>query len=333
MRKKIIQITGSYPPKFCGVGDYTYKLVKELEKQNFNIDIFYKNDWSIKFYVKYLKELLFKKGDFYHFQYPTEGFGYSFLPILLLISLFRKTKIITIHELSNRNISAYIYTQLLIIFSDIVIVTNEIEKSHASRFLFNTNKVKIIPIASNISVSNFALNKFEDRKFDVAYFGHIRPHKGIEDFLESISYIPKNSKVIIIGQTLNKYDLFYKLIQFRASELNIEVIINREENEVANLLSDVKIAFLPYPDGISNRRGSMLASLQNGCTIVSTKSKFELFNSFFENFCFLVNSNQEASEIIINLLDGHLKLKKTEDYRYIYTWEYVILEHAKIYNI
>ena len=50
---RIVLITGSYPPNYCGVGDYTNKLIENLNLVvTFDILLFHKSDWSLKLYFK-----------------------------------------------------------------------------------------------------------------------------------------------------------------------------------------------------------------------------------------------------------------------------------------
>lgn len=332
---KILLITGSYPPQICGVGDYTAKLLTFLQQNqngNLTFDLFFKSEWSLKFFGKYFQEIKSRKSDFYHLQYPTEGYGYSLLPLLLFFFLPKKKTIVTVHELSSRNFLAYMYTLLLILFSGKVIVSNVLEQKHAERFLINKKKVKVIPIASNIKASIFSKRNFTDRKIDLACFGHIRPLKGIEDFIETTTLLNNSHNCAIIGQSLKRYESFFEDVKDKSKHLNIEVIANKDEDEIADILADVKIIYLPFPDGVSNRRGSLLASIQNGCTIITRASSYEQFNSFFERYCFLVNSNEEAGTIIDELLKGERDIKDTTDMMIAFSWDNVTKEHFAIYN-
>jgi glycosyltransferase involved in cell wall biosynthesis len=331
-QKKVVMITGAYPPEFCGVGDYTCKLVEVLRQKGLGCELFHKSDWSLRFFLNYYNELRSKQLDFYHFQYPTEGYGYSILPLLLVILLpYRKT-IITVHELSSRNLLAYFYTIVLIFFSKNVIVSNEIEQAHARKFIFNKKKVKIIPVASNIKTSSFAKRTFAEREIDLCYFGHIRPIKGIEDYIETVSFLSKSIKPVLIGQLLEKYRLFGDSVVDRAKVVNISIIENRSEDEIADILSNVKIAYLPFPDGISNRRGSLLACVQNGCIIVSRRSKYEQFNVFFDRYCYLTDTNEAAVLIISKLLAGVAGDKDVSGLKGIFSWENIAVEHLYIYT-
>lgn len=330
--QKIVLITGSYPPNYCGVGDYTCKLFKYLKAKAINIDLAFKSDWSLKYYFKYLRELFKAKGDVYHFQYPTEGYSYSMLPLLLLISLITKKTIVTVHELSSRNRFAYIYTQLLIFFSNRIIVSNSLEKQHACRFIFNSSKVSVIPIASNIQKSNFSEVVFNKRSIDLAYFGHIRPLKGIENFMNVVSLLKSKFDIQLIGQTLENYRNYFEETKAEAERLDVKLIINKDEGEVADILSNVKVIYLPFPDGISNRRGTLLACILNGCVVVSIKSKIEEFNIFFQKYCYLVDSDKEAVEIIQKLLKGDLLPKDLSQIKHEFSWDNVISKHLDLYN-
>jgi glycosyltransferase involved in cell wall biosynthesis len=331
---RIILITGSYPPNYCGVGDYTNKLLENLKLvETFDVLLFNRSDWSLKLYFKYLKDLINLKGDLYHFQYPTEGYGYSFLPLFLVCSFFQKKTIVTVHELSSRNRLAYIYTQILIFFSNMVFVTNTLEKKHASRFIFRKGKIRIVAIGCNIEKSKSSDVLFRDRSIDLGYFGHIRPFKGIEKYLQTVSLINNdNWNIKIIGQVLPKYSTFYEDVKRQTEKLNVEFVINKDELEVADLLANVKIIYLPFPDGISNRRGSLLAAIQNGCTIVSTKSEIKEFNDFFSNNCFLVDSDEQAAFVIEQLLTKKVFSKEQGTIKYWFSWQNVVSEHVTLYN-
>lgn len=334
-KKNVVLITGSYPPDYCGVGDYSSKLFNNLEVLNqCNVELFYRSKWGIKYFFNYLKELTAKKASIFHLQYPTEGYGYSMVPLMLIICLrlYGKITIVTIHELSSRNKAAYIYTQLMLLFSSKVIVSNVLECKHANRFVFKRNKVFIIPIASNIKKSNLSETNFSNRDVDLAYFGHIRPIKGIEGFITAIELLGKNHKVQLIGQSLPKYNDFFETIARKAQSLKIEMIIDKEEHIVSDLLSNIKIVYLPFPDGVSNRRGTLLASIQNGCVVISKKSNIQEFNDFFEKYIYLVDTDDEAVVLIQKLLKYELLPKDTTHAKQLFTWDNVVSKHLEIYG-
>jgi glycosyltransferase involved in cell wall biosynthesis len=213
-----------------------------------------------------------------------------------------------------------------------IILTNEVEKCFARRFLINSNKISIIPIASNIVQSNYSNREFEERKIDLAYFGHIRPIKGIEEFLNAVSTIKNVKEVAIIGQKLEKYSDFFDYIFKKSEELGIKLIVNKKEDEVADFLSNVKIVYLPFPDGISSRRGSLLASINNSCIIVSKRSSNPETNSFFQEHCYLLNNSEEASSLIDQILTTPFALKESTKLRFMFSWDAVVQQHKELYS-
>ena len=58
------------------------------------------------------------------------------------------------------------------------------------------------------------------------------------------------------------------------ARLSVPIRLNLSDEEVASILNDSKIAYLPFPDGISERRGSFLAAATNGVIVLSNAGRF-----------------------------------------------------------
>jgi glycosyltransferase involved in cell wall biosynthesis len=329
--KKILFVTGSYPPDVCGVGDYSERLFNVLNKGANLFELFYKTNWSVSNLFSYLKEIKSKKADLIHFQYPTEGYGYSFLPLLLLLFLPKKKLIVTIHELSNRTFKAQVFTMLLLFFSNKIIVTNEIEYQYLKKLpILNRKETFIINIGSNIPKSNNVFRSFSERKIDLAYFGHIRPIKGLESFITVANKFSNTKKCAIIGQNLSKYHSYLAELQTKSDNTNY--ILNEAVSETADNLSECKIMYLPFPDGVSSRRGSLMAASLNGCVIVTTYSDDKVTNDFFEKYCYLVNNEDEAKKIIELLLNrGDCVDKDVSKLMDLFSWEEIAKKHFEVY--
>ena len=111
----------------------------------------------------------------------------------------------------------------------------------------------------------------------MGYFGYIRPEKGLEDYIETAKNIQKtnpNFKAYIMGQTQDEFSFYHKPLLETLLNSNITLLLNKSNQEVSDILSQTKIAYLPYPDGLTERRGSFLASLLHHCIIVTTKGNF-----------------------------------------------------------
>ncbi|MGF7024157.1 glycosyltransferase family 4 protein [Sphingobacterium sp. HSC-15S19] len=333
---KITMVTGSFPPDVCGVGDYTYFLNKEIRKSGYEISIFYRKNWNLFNFAIYLRQLLSNRADYYHLQYPTEGYGYSFLPLFLFAFLPKKSRIITIHEFSNRTQKARIFTAALLYFFPRIICTNHEELSYIKKHKFLRNKdIKIINIGSNIDRSQHALRSFSDRKFDVGYFGHIRPEKGLEEFINTVKALSLLIPIrcCIVGQVLPRYETYFISLRKRCEGLPIEFILNKDSDEISDILSQIRICFLPFPDGISSRRGSMLAAAMANCIIVSRKSSIKEVNDFFKPYIYLLDDISDGADLLYTILSSKA-IPKLETSALVanFSWNEIVKEHLVFYN-
>ena len=53
----VIMITGSYPPDYCGVGDYTAKLVAELKASNNDVEVVAGKNWNFFSLINWIKTI------------------------------------------------------------------------------------------------------------------------------------------------------------------------------------------------------------------------------------------------------------------------------------
>lgn len=295
----ITLITGSYPPDICGVGDYSFCVMNNTNRHKWNL--FYTTHWRIKFIKSIINGINKTNPQTIILQYPTEGYGWSLIPQLLSIyySLFTKKEfIVTLHEFANRTTKAKLAT-LLFFFSNKIIFTSSFEKEAALKFFPKLNsKMRVINIISNIN-SPSTMKSWDERNLDLVYFGHLRPNKGLEDFF----YIAEKLKAApisigIIGQVLNQYERYFEEIRSRFSNLKISFFLNKESNEVTEILNNSKICFLPFPDGLSERRGSFLAAISCGAYVVSYNGPY--ITSSLKQIANIVDINS-AEETILHI--------------------------------
>ena len=128
-----------------------------------------------------------------------------------------------------------------------------------------------------------------------------------------------------------------KNLHFLPSKSNIILLLNKSNQEVSDILSQTKIAYLPYPDGLTERRGSFLATLLHNCIVATTKGNFttdaQLSTFNFVNkedahlkICEILNySNREIDNEIT-------KIRKYIDNQVPSSWEDVANEYISIIN-
>jgi len=305
MNTKISIITGTYPPEKCGVGDYTYNLMQTEEAKDWKL--YYYTDWSYKTLLKKIKQLKNSEEDILNIQYPSMGYGYSLVPhfLCLYFSLFSRKKFtVTIHEFIRMGRKSKMASMIFLIFAQRLIFTNAFEREAAiQKISFVKKKSSVLKIYSNIKQSP-VLPEISNRKYDIGYFGLISPLKGIEDFLSVIKQILVNYpdyRIYLMGQTQPEYEGFYDKILNEAKEIGITLFLNEDQNFVTETLSNTKLCYLPYPDGVSERRGSFLAVVLNYCLIVTTEGVFTTkAHHAFCNF----SDKSKAADTIIELLQN-----------------------------
>lgn len=338
MRKYNLLIAGSYPPDICGVGDYTHLLYQKLSHLVLSsgpLDLLVIKDWSLFGFVKTLNKL-FNKCNIVHIQYPTEGYGFSIFPMLLFVFINANKRIVTIHEFSQRTFKAKLATSLFFFFSDYLIFTTDFEREFVTKlFPFVKQKSSVINIASNIPSSIKSI-PWSDRKFDVAYFGHFRPNKGLEEFkkiCDVLKSLNKDIKIAVIGQLQGRFSEYFNSL---ALDTTYNIYLNQDDISVSNQLQDSRILLLPFPDGLSMRRGSFLAGVENDCYIVSFEGNTK--DNLEELACLLpkkLTYKEIAYKIIQILTDGKNQVilgEKYMDFKKKINWESVAQSHWKIYE-
>jgi glycosyltransferase involved in cell wall biosynthesis len=179
---------------------------------------------------------------------------------------------ITLHE--------FIYTHLLrrasclsfALRSKAMLFTTEYERrAFSAWFPWTKGKSTIIPIGSNIPLAE----EVEDRDpLGVFYFGLIRPDKGLEEFVELAKLARDTNRPYrfeIVGATHPRFDLYYKSLKQSAEGLPITWHLDLPAEQVAMRLASLRFAYMPYPDGASERRASLLAALGNGAVVITTQ--------------------------------------------------------------
>jgi glycosyltransferase involved in cell wall biosynthesis len=330
---KIAMVTGSYPPDACGVGDYTCRLVKELKLCGVTVEVVTHDDWHLKNIIPIVQKINSIKPDIIHIQYPTVGYGGGLAPQML--SMFFPC-VVTLHEVSQAHILRRLSLILFFIRSQNIIFTSSYERDYAARwFPWFTSRCRVIPVGSNIPVGSLAKKRDSE---DILYFGLIRPHKGLEEVLQFASLVKQASlplSIRIAGNLHPRYRRYFETLREQSKLLPIQWSIGLSENAVADLMSRSRIAYMPFPDGASERRTSLLALLASGVVTVTTLGKAtppELKDVL--NFA---QSPESALLLIRDILadrsyQAQLS-KKGRAYANNFTWNTIAKKNFEVYNM
>ena len=265
-------VSGSYPPEICGVGDYAKNVLNTDRAKDWGL--YRRTDWRLRRFVRIVREIRSRAPSQIFMQYPTQGYGWSLVPHLLCIYFSLLTKIrftVVLHEFSQLSRKANLAARVLLLSADEVLFTNDHERSTAVAIARRLEKrSRTVKIASNIPVSK---REEGDRPVDLACFGHIRPLKGLESFLSVVRVLRHSDtplRIALIGQCPPEFGSYASAVVDDCKSLGIELHLDLPSDTVSDLLAQVKVVCLPFPDGISERRGTAFAAMANGALVVTT---------------------------------------------------------------
>lgn len=272
--RRVVMVTGAYPPDVCGVGDYTSRLMAQAPA---TWRLFVAREWSWRGAIGIIRRLLACRPDVVVIQYPTQGYGWSLVPHLLVLLgrlTGRYAAVLALHEFSSLSGKARAALSLASHAAAHVIFTTEVERDRArAGWLFSRRvPASVIGILSNIPQDPNP-RAFGERRIDLAYFGHIRPNKGLEDFLDVMAAMraaEPQVRIAVIGEVPAGYEAFGAMVAARCDAIGAELMLGLDDADAGRTLADVRLLYLPFRDGVSARRGSVLAGFGNGA-IVATR--------------------------------------------------------------
>lgn len=343
---KILFITNNLPPIVDGVGDYTYNIAKQFVEHKHEVYIICKNNpqintnvagmtilpivkkWDGNCYKPIIKLIKEKNLDVVSLQYVPHGFhpkGLPF-PIIKLTKEIKKchTQLFTFcHELLvlpkqgniKRCVLSYLMkqiTKIIINNSDYAATSNEYYKYLAENYIEVNKKLDIIPISSNIPlikynvdyIKNLRKNIASPNDFIIAFFGNRDVHTSIE-VIKKLIKGGNRLKILFIGKTAMQ-DLLDTNFVYKTGIINTD--------EISKYLQIADVLLLPENKGFgcSFKSGSLIAGLQNGTTIITTKGRMtsELLidkqNIIFTDF----DDKNNIEKLLIWCMEHHLECKK-----------------------
>lgn len=262
-------VCGSIPSVHCGVADYTRLLTVALEAAGVRITRFEGTDWSLRA-LRGVLDLADQRGcDLLHIQYPAMGFGWSLAPHALGY-VTRRPTVVTLHEFA---LSTLLRRVSIAAFAGgvrhLMFTTDREQAAFVRRMRWVAGRTSVVPIGSNVPF----LPPCPPGEPVVACFGQIKPNRGWEAFLDLARHAHgqgRKYRFRVIGSPIPGQQKYLAALRDNSAELAVEWRIDLPPDEVAVALSTATLAYLPYPDGVSARRGTLLAATGNGLPIVTS---------------------------------------------------------------
>ncbi len=251
--------------------------------------------WSVRDWPRLHRAIRRWQPDWLHIQYQTGAYnmraGINLLPRYLRMVGGASKIAVTFHDL----LVPYLFpkagrvrvwvNQQLARDADLVIATNAADA--ATLRSWGVPYIATIPIGSNIAVApppGYDRRAWRtelgiaDDAFVVAYFGLLSPSKGVDLLVEALAELKPGLdwRLLIIGgaATAPQDVAFAAQLERRIAQLGLEQQIIRtghiESSAVSAYLLASDCVALPFRDGASLRRGSLLAALAHGCAVITT---------------------------------------------------------------
>jgi glycosyltransferase involved in cell wall biosynthesis len=232
----------------------------------------------------------------------------NFLPWRLSRMQHRPAVVVTAHDLlppylfpKAGGLRQWV-TRRLLTDADAVVVTNEDDFSQVARDwglgtgdrgsiapaqspIPSPQSPVLIPIGNNIAVAppeqydrtawRAQLGIGPDQTL-LAYFGLISRSKGLDTLLDALARLPERFRLVVIGGAATApadrayADAIRQQIVRLGLDRRVTITGHCAEADVSAHLLAADIATLPFADGASFRRGSLLAALAHGRAVVTT---------------------------------------------------------------
>jgi len=357
---RLLLITGSYPPLKCGVGDYSYNLVKSLAanleiqvgvlttvsasqaNQPAGVKVFpVMKTWGLSEAHKIKEVIKSWSPDIVHIQYPTQGYGGGLLPWFLpMICFLMKKKIVqTWHEGYGKASAPWLFLKS-IVPSNLIFVRPEFKKELDPwlRWALWGKKTSYIQNASGIPKAELSQQEKEKLKREylkkqkrlIVFFGFVYPHKGV-DLLFKIAD-PNLDQVIIAGEITEKGDCRSKIMGYADTEPwkgKVTTTGFLSAYDVAALLAVADAVVLPFRSGSGRWSTSIHAAVLN-CALVITTSNEQNGYDEKQNVYFAKIDDIDEMKSALAVYAGRRRKQDPDLDRD--EWSKIAWEHSSLYS-
>ena len=242
--------------------------------------------------------------------------------------------------------------------SDAAIVTNGEDHARLTNFHFPTSKLYTIPIGSNIDPAlagefdrsaERARWGIQPEEFLLGYFGFLNLSKGGADLMQALKTLSDHGlpvRLLLIGgrtgssdPTNAKYAAeVERVIKSLGVKDSVIATGYLEPSAVSRALSVCDVMVLPYVDGASLRRGSLLAAIAHGKAIVTTEPRYPIVGlKQNESAVFVAPSDSRslANAVQQVLQDRTLRTlleSGASDAAQLYTWDRIAAQTLEVFD-
>jgi len=251
------------------------------------------------------------------------------------------------------------YTKRIIRDADGAILTNAGDYHtvmNDSRGAWNPRAV-FIPIGANVTPAppaNFDRevwrNQFNMQKGDMllAYFGLLSHTKGIENILAAMELLPPTTRLVLIGGIGERIeDQAYansirQLIAQKGLQERVVMTGHTEASDVSAYLIAADAVVLPFTDGYSYRRGSLITALAHGVPVITTYAPADIrqdpLPELIDGKHALLVEPENTEQLVTAVLRlqqepelCHRLARNGQALTDVFSWERIVSKHEALY--
>ena len=306
-------VSGEFPPMTGGVGAFSQILARRMQGAGHTIEIYSDrrarsddlslsgatDSWRAPTLLDIRRWSGRRRLDVVNLQFQTAAYGMSpwvhFLPQALhstpLVTTFHDLRVPWLFPKAGRLRQATV--AWLARHSAAAIFTN---REDYDRLRDRTRQCELIPIGSNILAcrpAEFSVIGWRrragvrDGETLLCWFGLVNHSKGLESLLRALARLRDSGtplRLVLVGGGAGDSDpeniAFGKGLDELVRRLQLDDVLLRtgflSSEEVAAWLWSCDLAVLPFVDGASFRRGSLMAAIHHGCAILTTQPKVDI---------------------------------------------------------
>lgn len=345
-RKLSIGIVSSYPPRKCGVADYTFHLVESLKRSGlFSFSLYPIEDAPLSYEGKVASRI--KRGNCLSYEQAADSINRAPLDLVIIqhqfllfgkegictspfVSLLQKPLICTIHSIpsSPTKLEKKALQALGEKAEKVVFMVNYASEILSTVYGIPEKKLRVIyhpfPPLRRYPVTEAKRRLSMSNRFIIATFGLLRREKGIENVLQALKFIKeKNILYLVLGATHPEHlkeevDTYLGELKQLVNKLGlndkvkfIHHYLNYEELGLYLSAMDVYIA--PYQAQQQVSSGSITYALGMGKAVISTPFPFarEMLSKG-RGILVGFHSPRQIARVLEELMENQEKLHKIE---------------------
>jgi glycosyltransferase involved in cell wall biosynthesis len=329
---KVALVSGSFPPDACGVGAYVARLAESLRGSGIETAVVSGGNWRASDVPSIRRRLDALEPDLVHLHYPTLGYGAGLAPHVL--SIVRRS-VVTMHEVRYTHLLRKLSLTAFAVGTTHMVFTTEAERRYLLRFLpWLRSRSSVIPVGSSIPVRASESVRTEG---ELIHFGLLRPEKGLEQVVELAALLRRHEsplRIRVVGEVVPKWSGYVQKLRASAAGLPIVWETGLPDKRLAEVLARGRIGYLPFPDGASERRTSLLALLEAGVATITTPGA-ETPDAMMEAVRFAADAKEAYREVQkLESEPAAVQRLAFEGQRYArrFDWDVIASMHQALYS-